>query len=197
MLYPTHIQCPVVRLRCFIRPKVSQTSHKPFSHALQKLSNGPPCGIAAGVPSRFRPAWRVGAPRATVKGGGVPGELVLPGGPGQCTRIVCAYQVDWHQSAGRWSPALGLRSLQRDFWAFSPCIHHRDYSRRARHRRRAHIDGTRVSTCVLIMDLDDRSAPDNACITLVLAAGVRTSRGGKGPDSGEPSRKSGGASRPT
>jgi len=32
--------------------------------------NGPPCGMAAGVPSRFRPAWRVGAPRATVRGGG-------------------------------------------------------------------------------------------------------------------------------
>jgi len=131
------------------------------------------------------------------KGRGVPGELVLPGGPGQCTRIVCPYQVDWHQSAGRWSPALGLRSLQRDFWAFAPSIHHRDYLRRARHRRRAHIDGTCVSTCVLIVDLDDRSAPDNACITRVLAAGVRTTRGGKGPDSGEPSRKSGGASRPT
>jgi len=38
MLYPTHIQCPVVLLRCFIRPKFSRTSHKPFSHALQKLS---------------------------------------------------------------------------------------------------------------------------------------------------------------
>jgi len=37
MLYPTHIQCPVVRLRRFIRPKISQTSHKPFSHALHKL----------------------------------------------------------------------------------------------------------------------------------------------------------------
>jgi len=38
MLYSIHIQFPVVRLRRFIWPKFSQTSHKPFSHALKKLS---------------------------------------------------------------------------------------------------------------------------------------------------------------